>query len=59
MFLFENLTFDQALELYYDYERVGSSQAGNNIVVADRRLLENFGLLETHRFELKYIDGES
>ena len=30
---------------------------GNNIVVAKRNILEeNFGLLETRRFELKYID---
>jgi len=56
---FENLTFDQALGYIMTMKGLGQIKLGNNIVVADRNILEeNFGLLETRRFELKYIDPE-
>jgi len=54
---FENLTFDQALGYIITMRGLGQIKLGNNIVVAKRNILEeNFGLLETRRFELKYID---
>lgn len=54
---FENLTFDQALGYIMTMRGLGQIKLGNNIVVAKRNILEeNFGLLETRRFELKYID---
>ena len=56
---FENLTFDQALGYIMTMRGLGQIKLGNNIVVAKRNILEeNFGLLETRRFELKYIDPE-
>ncbi len=56
---FENLTFDQALGYIMTMRGLGQIRLGNNIVVAERNILEeNFGLLETRRFELKYIDPE-
>ena len=56
---FENLTFDQALGYIMTMKGLGQIKLGNNIVVADRNILEeNFDLLETRRFELKYIDPE-
>ncbi len=56
---FENLTFDQALGYIMTMKGLGQIKLGNNIVVADRDILEEkFGLLETRRFELKYIDPE-
>jgi len=59
---FENLTFDQALGYIMTImtmKGLGQIKLGNNIVVANRSILEeNFGLLETRRFELKYIDPE-
>ncbi len=56
---FENLTFDQALGYIMTMRGLGQVKLGNNIVVAKRNILEeNFGLLETRRFELKYIDPE-
>ncbi|HSV31420.1 MAG TPA: hypothetical protein VLH40_05280 [Atribacteraceae bacterium] len=54
---FEELTFDQALGYILTVRGLGMVQLADNIIVAERQWLEEkFGLLESRRFALKYID---
>lgn len=56
---FENLTFEQALGYILTMKGLGQVRLGNNIIVAERRKLEeNFGLLAVKRFPLQSIDPE-
>ncbi|WP_406613789.1 secretin and TonB N-terminal domain-containing protein [Candidatus Caldatribacterium sp.] len=56
---FENLTFEQALGYILALKGLGQVRLGDNIIVADKRKLEeNFGLLKVQRFPLQSIDPE-
>ncbi len=56
---FEDLTFDQALGYILQVRGLGMVKLANNIIIGEREQLErNFGLLESKRFPLRYIEPE-